>query len=134
MLAFIIAQVLIASYAYLIANKEACAILERRDYVPINSPYDDPWHTYGAFARGVVLILASLVQNSVHGYVLAPIAGGLILWVIYDLIIGEEVYNDPYYLGTTSKIDAWLGAKAGRRKVQIAGAVVVLLNVLYFIL
>lgn len=134
MLPFFTTQVLIACYAYLIANKEAAYIHERIDYVPVNSPYDDPWHGYGLMSRGVVLILTSLVQTSVAGYIIAPVACGLILWVLYDLIIGEEVYNDPFYLGTTSKLDAWLGAKAGKRKVQIAVAVVVILNLLFILL
>jgi hypothetical protein len=138
MLPFLTAQVLIACYAYLIANKEAAYINERRYYVPVNSPFDDPFHTNGALSRGVVLILCSLFQTSIAGYILTPFVCGLILWVVYDALIGEEVYENPYYLGTTSKVDAFLvktfGKKAGKRKVQVAGVLVVLLNLLYLFL
>lgn len=138
MFPFLTAQVLIACYAYLLANKEAAYINERIMYVPINSPFDDPFHTYGALSRGVVLILCSLFQSSVAGYLIAPVACGLLLWVVYDAMIGGEVWDNPYYLGTTSKVDVYLqktfGKKAGKRKVQIALALVVLLNLLYLFL
>jgi hypothetical protein len=135
MLPFITAQVLIASYAFLMGQKEAAYIKERQYYVPINSPFDDPFHAYGLMGRGVVLILASLFQASVLGYILSPIACGLLLWIVYDIVIGDEVYDKPFYLGATGKVDEWLlkkfGKDAGKRKVQIGLGLVGILNLLY---
>jgi hypothetical protein len=138
MLAILTTQVLIACYAYFIAQKEAQYLKERIMYVPINSPFDDPFHTYGAWARATVIVFAVVSMHTFWAGALIAASGTIILWVLYDVIVGNEVWDDPYRMGPTSKIDAFLqktfGKKAGQRKVQVAGVLVVLLNLLYLFL
>jgi hypothetical protein len=135
MLPFLTAQVLYFLYAFFIGNKECEYILERKKYAPHDSPYDDPFHTFGYLAAGVVVAACVLFQSSIAGYILSAPLGVLIIWIVYDVVVGAGAFDNKYYLGTTANTDKWLlkhfGKDAGKRKVQIGLGVVGLLNLLY---
>jgi hypothetical protein len=135
MLPFLTAQVLYFLFAFFIGNKECEYILERKKYAPHDSPYDDPFHTFGYLAAGVVVAACTLFQADILGIVLGIVLGVAIIWIVYDVVVGAGAFEDKYYLGTTSKTDQWLlkkfGKDAGKRKVQIGLGAVVLLNLLY---
>jgi hypothetical protein len=138
MLPFITAQVLLALFAHFIGNRNVELIWERRKYAPHDSPHDDPFHTFGALAALVVVVLGALFQNSLPASLISPFLLGFIYWLVFDTTIGKGAYGNPYYLGTTSEWDkrllALFGKNAGRNKVRILAGVIVVLNLLYFLL
>lgn len=137
MIYFILAQIGIIAYALFIAHKEVQAIRMIRDYVPVNNPYNEPFHFYGYGAAFVVGAILTLFQQSVEALVIMPFLVSLWYSILYDGAIGSEIYNSFYYLGSSSKIDRWLknkfGVFAGQWKVGIAGFLIVVLNLIYFL-
>jgi hypothetical protein len=134
---FILSQLAIILFALFIGVKESVTILERRDYVPINSPYDDPYHFFGALAACVVGAICTLYQNSIEAYLFMPFLCFLWYSTVYDIVIGKEAFSKWYYLGSTSKMDAWyknkFGVFAGMWKAGVSVFVILVLNLIYFL-
>lgn len=81
-----------------------------RDYVPMGNPYTGPFHNRGgALSVTVAVFLSALLfgacgwKESVFGF---P-AFYCIYKILFDGVIGKEVYDNFYYLGTTAKQDIW---------------------------
>lgn len=134
---FVVAQAGIIAYALFIAHKEVQAIRMIRDYVPTPNPYNEPFHFYGFGASLVITLILTVFQRSWEAVIITPFMCSLYYSVLFDSVIGSEVYNDKYYLGNSSKIDKWLkhkfGVFAGEWKTGIAGFLIVVLNLIYFL-
>jgi hypothetical protein len=137
MIYFILAQLAIAIYALFIAHKEVQAIRMIRDYVPTPNPYNEPFHFYGYGAVVVVGLIVTTFQRSWEAALLTPFLSAIIYSVLYDGVIGDEIYNKFTYLGSSSKIDKWFkhkfGVFAGEWKLSLMCFLFVILNLIYFL-
>jgi hypothetical protein len=63
---------------------------------------------------------------------------GANLWLVFDIALNKFTGKVTFYVGNTAKLDKWqrkhLGRYAGQIKAGVCLAVIVLLNVLYFLL
>lgn len=135
---FLLAQLLFAMWAIGFAHFQAPCIKAMRDYVPMGNPFTKPFHK-----RGMMLscIVAAFLIGLLYGvtldwlqcvFIILPFIA--IYKVIFDGVIGSEVYDDFFYLGTTAKQDAWLNEyfphdKAGEVKVFLSAIVFFLFNI-----
>jgi hypothetical protein len=139
---FILAQILFALWAMMFAHFQTPCIKAMREYVPIGNPYTKPFHN-----RGMLLssLIAAFLIGLLYGVTvdwlqclltIVPLTG--IYKVLFDGVIGSEVYGDFYYLGTTAKQDRWINThfphdKPGEVKVILSMIIVLLFNVLIFL-
>jgi hypothetical protein len=140
---FLLAQLVWILWAIAFAHFQCPLIKAMRDYVPINNPYKKAFHDRGAllssFVACIIGVSAFLLSVPlIHCAFLIPLFY-CIYKILFDGIIGIEVYRDFYYEGTTAKQDAWINKhfphdKAGEIKVAICGIVILALNVLNFFL
>jgi hypothetical protein len=136
-LSFYLSQIMIVLFAWFVGFKEVVFIRAMREYVPINNPYLEPFHAYGFGAVVVPVLLSTIYQGCIAGYVLIPFLSLVLYKLIFDGVIGQEIYNDWKYVGFSAKSDKilrkWFGPKCGLRKVQIGIAAIVILNIIYLV-
>jgi hypothetical protein len=137
MIPFILSQLAIIAYALFIGHKEVQAIRMVRDYVPTPNPYNEPFHFYGYGAAFVVGAVVTLFQQSVEAFIIVPFLVSMWYSMLYDGVIGDEIYDDFTYLGNSSKIDKWFkhkfGVFAGKWKLGVIIFLIVVLNLIYFL-
>lgn len=112
-----------------------------KDYVPLNNPYKEAFHFRGAFLSIVVAVAIIFVMSAECYYRCAMLIPAFfcIYKILFDGIIGIEVYGDFFYLGTTAKQDRWLNTHfphdmAGEVKVFLAVIVLLFVNVLNYLI
>lgn len=129
------AQILFALWAVMFAHFQSPCIKAMREYVPLGNPFTKPFHKRGMLLSSLV---AAFLIGLLYGvtFDLKQCAFIVVLFIaiyktLFDGIIGSEVYDDFFYLGTTAKQDAWLNRNFPHDR---PGEVKVFLSVLVFLL
>jgi hypothetical protein len=109
---FLMAQIIFSLWAIGFAHFQSPCIKAMRYYVPLGNPYTKPFHQRGMLLSSLV---AAFLIGLVHGatkdwlqcvMIIVPFIA--IYKILFDGIIGSEVYDDFFYIGTTAKQDAWI--------------------------
>lgn len=108
---FALAQILFALWAILFAHFQVPCIKAMRDYVPLGNPHTKPFHNRGMLLSSLVaaFLIALLFGTCGWKEALFSVVSFISIYkILFDGIIGKEVYGDFYYVGTTAKQDAWI--------------------------
>jgi hypothetical protein len=109
---FLLAQILFALWAVGFAHFQVPCIKAMREYVPMGNPYNRPFHNRGMLLS---LMIAAFLISLLCGVTLDWLQCLLIVMpfiaiykALFDGVIGSEVYDDFFYIGTTAKQDKWI--------------------------
>lgn len=148
----ILAQILIIAYTIASALQEVPVLKMAKDYVPHGNPYSQPFHFWGWIMTAIVGAILSLLQHSIGEGLLSLAFSSLWYWILFDVVVGKEVNDTWFYVGTTSDVDKalrdgttvkvfkWtikipgLGDHAGKIKAAACLGLIAILNVLYQVL
>jgi hypothetical protein len=139
---FLFAQICFALWAAMFAHFQTPCIKAMKDYVPLNNPYHKPFHARSFTLSTIVAVfLIGLVFGCTRQWqtlFLIPIFIA-IYKVLFDGVIGKEVYDDFYFIGTTAKQDRWINThfphdKPGEVKVFICSIAFLFFNVTNFLM
>jgi hypothetical protein len=129
-----------AIYSVAFAHFQVPLIKAMREYVPINNPYNTPFHNRGVIISSIVGAILIVFYYTISGQlwqalVMIPLFIA-IYKILFDGYIGSKVYDDFFYIGTSAKQDGWLRrmfphGDGGEAKAIICGIVVIGLNILY---
>ncbi len=111
---FHLTQLIMVLFAYSFANFQEAIIKERIAYVPpYGNKHNKNFHGYGAAVAACLGFMGALVVMPDTIWACANlVANSLCYWLVFDLVIGLEVYDNIFYLGTTSKLDKfWKNGK-----------------------
>lgn len=140
---FLLAQILFALWAIGFAHFQSPCIKAMRYYVPINNPYRRPFHNRGMLLSSMI---AAFLIGLLYGLTLDWLQCGFIVLpfiaiykILFDGIIGVEVYEDFFYIGTTAKQDAWINKhfphdRPGQVKVMLSAIIFLLFNITNYLL
>lgn len=140
---FLLAQILFALWAIGFAHFQSPIIKDRRDYVPVNSPNQKKIHRRGMLLSSMIAAFLCDFHFGLTSDWLKCIFLALALIAIYkilfDGIIGAEVYDDFFYIGTTAKQDAWINKyfphdRPGEVKFFICIILLLLVNISNYLL
>jgi hypothetical protein len=140
---FLLAQILFALWSIGFAHFQSPCIKAMREYVPMGNPYTGPFHKRGMLLSSLVAaFLIGLLYGVSKDYlqcafILLPFIA--IYKVLFDGVIGSEVYDDFLYIGTTSKQDRWINThfphdRPGEVKVFLSAIVFLLFNITNYLL
>jgi hypothetical protein len=131
---FFLTQLVMILFAYSFAHFQEPIIRMIRDYVPTPNPYNFKFHKYGAAVAAVLGLMGALnIMPDIKWSVINLFTNGLCYWLVFDLIIGFEVYDNLFYLGTTSKLDKlWKGN--GKTKAFVLGVIILGINAVKILL
>src|SRR5574337_1152079 len=121
---FLAAEILFALWAVGFAHQQSPCIKDRRDFVPANSPNNVKFHDRGMllstyWAAFLIGLLYGVTLSWLQCVLIAPCFIA-IYKIFFDGIIGLEIHDDFFYLGTTSKQDRWIkGKMTGNVKVIV---------------
>lgn len=139
---WIISQLLMIAYAVVSAWHHAPANSAFKNYVPVNNPYEDPFHTWALGQMIIVDIILSLALLSTHSLVWASVAG-IMNWfwygLLFDPVLNKNVPGRDWdFLGDSSDIDIWLKKKFGKNGGEVKATMllfaIIIINVLRFVL
>lgn len=140
---FLLAQILFAFWAIGFAHFQSPIIKDRRDYVPTTSPNGKKFHKRGMLLSSMIAaFLIGLLYGVSKDYLqcaLIALPFIAIYKALFDGVIGIEVYDDFFYIGTTAKQDAWIikhfpHDKPGEVKFFLSVIVLLLFNITNFLL
>jgi hypothetical protein len=137
---YIIAQILMILYAYVVAYKEATAVRMMRDNVPSPNPFNEPFHFYGymmAIPTGIAITLLQWVEPSISVFILTPLVSMNIYWCVFDWKLNDEVWDKWNRVGESSKFDIQLRklfkTNVEQKTVMLKVTLYVLLNTTYLL-
>jgi hypothetical protein len=113
-----------------------------REYLPINNPYENPFHAWALGQMIVVDIILSLALLNTHSFVWASIAG-VMNWfwygLLFDPVLNKNVPGRSWdFIGNSSSLDILLKKKFGKNAGEIKSIflvfAIIIINVLKFIL
>lgn len=140
---FLLAQIVFALWAIWFAHFQTPCIKAMREYVPMGNPYTKPFHNRGAVASGFVGTIIGLAYfaytNDWLGCIFLVPPFYFSYRILFDVVIGQKVYGDFFFLGTTAKQDAWINKifpheTAGEIKVIFCVILILLFNILNHLL
>lgn len=141
----ILIQAAFCVVALLFAHFQIPIVKAFRDYVPINNPYNASFKKRSVALIGFIsalLIIAFILSSQIANPVVIILKAALLIplfvaWykILFDGLIGWKVYDDFFYLGTTSKQDRWIAnvfefTGAGEAKCIICGIVIIAINLI----
>jgi hypothetical protein len=127
---FYITQLVMCLFAYSFAHFQEAIIKERIAYVPpYGNKYNKDFHKFGAaIALSLGLMAALTIMPDVKWALVNLLLNGMCYTLVFDLVIGFEVYDNPFYMGTTSKLDKiW---KKGKVKAGVLAIIIITINAL----
>lgn len=140
---FLLAQIIFALWAIGFAHQQSPCIKDRIDYVPMISPNTEKFHNRGMllscfWAAFLIGLLYGVTLDLLQCAFIAPCFIA-IYKVLFDGVIGVEVYDDFYYEGTTANQDAWINEhfphdRPGEVKVFLSAIVFLLFNITNYLI
>jgi hypothetical protein len=140
---FLIAQLVWIVWAIAFPHFQSPCIKDRKQYVPVNSPYNEAFHDRGLMLSCIIAsLIGALLFYFTRSWLQCAFAVPVfvaIYEILFNGIIGLEVYNDFFFIGTSAKHDKWLHkhfphGDAGEVKLIICLSITLLFNILKNIL
>jgi hypothetical protein len=140
---FLIAQLVWIVWATGFPHFQSAFIPPMRDYVPINNPYKKAIHARGLLLSCVIAMIIGVLLFYFTRNWLECVLAIPVFFAIYEIlfngVIGLEVYDNFFFIGSTAKHDIWLNkhfphGDGGEVKTIVCAVVIAGLNVLNYFL
>lgn len=137
-----ITQAIFIVYTIIFAYFQAPCVNAMREYVPMNNPYQDPFHRRGTMVSAYVITVLSflllLFDQQVKDLIM-PFVLIAWYWPLFNISLNHFTGKDWDYIGESAKRDRWLHkifphGDPGEAVVLGCAAAIILLNLLLYFL